>query len=248
MSSPNTVSHEIANTLRHEILRGQYRVGERLASERDLAARFNVSRGAVREALSQLDQQGIIETQPGGVRVKPLDEATLSILGPLMALDPVPDPDLVDQFLEVFSVLTQLAVKNAVIKANEEQLLKIQAYLATLDKASTESFEAMQPCWRQLLEYMAGIDNNLVAKLIGKDIKAQFIGRMLELDIKPDIAPKAGQKLAKQLQLAIDGRDGKQAAQAFEDHFNCIRQGVHNALMAMQTGSLQTDNLRKTGT
>jgi len=248
MSSPNSVSHEIAATLRNEILRGQYRVGERLPSERDLSVRFNVSRGAVREALSQLEQQGITETQPGGVRIKPLQEATLSILGPLMSLNPIPDPDLVDQFLEVFSALTQLTVKNAIDHASVEQLLVIEQYLAHLREVSSQSFEAMQPHWQAMLEYMASIDDNLVAKLIGKDIKAQFIGRMLELDIKPEIECQAGQKLVEKLAVAMTNKDGKSAAQAFEDHFNVIRNGVRKALVALQQGKTQAADLQRTGT
>ena len=69
MSSNNTISHEIADILRDEILRRRYRSGDRFPSERDLAARFDASRGAVREALSQLEQLGLIHTQPGGARV-----------------------------------------------------------------------------------------------------------------------------------------------------------------------------------
>ena len=107
MTSPTSVSFEIAGLLRREILTGQYRIGERMPSERDLAARFKVSRGAVREALSQLEQQGVIEILPGGARVKPLEEASLAVLGPLLALEEVPDPELVDQFLEIFSMLQQ---------------------------------------------------------------------------------------------------------------------------------------------
>ena len=55
MSSSNTISQEIADTLRDEVLRHRYRSGDRFPSERDLAARFDASRGAVREALSQLE-------------------------------------------------------------------------------------------------------------------------------------------------------------------------------------------------
>ena len=51
MPHTNTKSHEIADILRTEILRQQYRSGERMPSERDLAASFDTSRGAVREAL-----------------------------------------------------------------------------------------------------------------------------------------------------------------------------------------------------
>ncbi|NCF80731.1 MAG: GntR family transcriptional regulator [Proteobacteria bacterium] len=38
----------MTTTPRSEILRGQYRPGERLPSERDLAARFEANRGPVR--------------------------------------------------------------------------------------------------------------------------------------------------------------------------------------------------------
>ena len=40
---------EIAETLTNEILRGRYLPGDRLPSERDLSARFDANRGAVRE-------------------------------------------------------------------------------------------------------------------------------------------------------------------------------------------------------
>ena len=43
----------IAAELRDAILRGQYRCGERLPSERDLAQRFGVHRSTVREAFSK---------------------------------------------------------------------------------------------------------------------------------------------------------------------------------------------------
>jgi GntR family transcriptional repressor for pyruvate dehydrogenase complex len=43
---------EIARALRDEILRGGYRPGERLPSERDLAARMGANRSSVREALA----------------------------------------------------------------------------------------------------------------------------------------------------------------------------------------------------
>ena len=46
---------QIAHSLTHDILQGQYRPGERLPSERDLAARFDANRGAVREAMAVLN-------------------------------------------------------------------------------------------------------------------------------------------------------------------------------------------------
>jgi len=90
----------IAANLRDDILRGQYRCGERLPSERDLAERFGVHRSTVREAFKRLEQLGVATIQPGGARVAPLEDASLDIVEHLLALDDPPDPEILDQALE----------------------------------------------------------------------------------------------------------------------------------------------------
>ncbi|MEZ5490943.1 MAG: GntR family transcriptional regulator [Gammaproteobacteria bacterium] len=229
MTSPTSVSYEIAGQLRKEIVGGRFRVGDRMASERDLAARFSVSRGAIREALSQLEQQGIIEIQPGGARVKPLEEASLAVLGPLLTLEEVPDPELVDQFLEIFSVLTALTVKGAVEQATTEQMNRLQEMLVSIAN-SADDFEAMQPHWQAMLDFMAGIDNNLVARLIGNDLKAQILGPMLQLKIRPDLSLQAGPELVKTLRVGFLQQDGSLAAAAFENYFDQLRTAMRVAL------------------
>ena len=134
MSVNGTISHEIASLLRDEILRSQYRRGERLPSERDLAARFNASRGAVREALSQLEQLGLIRILPGGARVQAIDAASIAILGPLMAIDVLPDPLLVDQFLQTFGALAALTARSAINQASNEEMLNLQGMVERLGK------------------------------------------------------------------------------------------------------------------
>ena len=64
-TSHRTRSETIAAELRDDILRGQYRPGERLPSERDLAASHSTSRGTVREAVKRLEQLGLADIQPG---------------------------------------------------------------------------------------------------------------------------------------------------------------------------------------
>ena len=45
------------------ILRGILRPGEKLPSERDLAERLGVSRPSLRDALAQLQKDGLVETR-----------------------------------------------------------------------------------------------------------------------------------------------------------------------------------------
>lgn len=56
---PESRRHWLAHTLREAIARGEIRPGTRLV-ERDLSARTGVSRGPVREALLQLENEGLL--------------------------------------------------------------------------------------------------------------------------------------------------------------------------------------------
>ena len=55
----------IADTLREAILSAEYRPGDRLPTERDLAQQFNVSRSCVREALLALEIQDLVHIRVG---------------------------------------------------------------------------------------------------------------------------------------------------------------------------------------
>ncbi len=229
MSSSNTISHEIAGTLRDEILRQRYRSGDRFPSERDLAARFDASRGAVREALSQLEQLGLIRTQPGGARVQSVNAASLAVLGPLLALNDHPDPLLVDQFLLTFSVLAALTAKSAVNAASPEQLIQLKKLVAEL-AGQADDFEAMQPHWRELLEAMSAIADNLVVRLISNDLKAQFVGQMMKLGIRPELKKGSRDRLLTTLRVSLNKCDGEIAGQAMQDHFEEFREAVGEAI------------------
>lgn len=229
MSSSNTISHEIADILRDEILRQRYLSGDRFPSERDLAARFDASRGAVREALSQLEQLGLIHTQPGGARVQSVNAASLAVLGPLMALDEHLDPLLVDQFLQTFAVLTAMTTKNAINGASPEQLIQLQQLVVELASQS-DDFEAMQPRWRELLEAMSTIADNLVVRLISNDLKAQFVAQMMKLGVRPDLKRGSIDRLLTTLRVSINERDGELAGEAMQKHFEELREAVGEAI------------------
>lgn len=225
----STISHEIAGVLRDEILREQFRRDERLPSERDLAARFNASRGAVREALSQIEQLGLIRILPGGARVQAIDAASIAILGPLMALGGRPDPLLVDQFLQTFGALSSLTARSAIERATQEQLNRIETMVVELGE-HVQDFEAMQPQWRELLEFLSEIADNLVVRLIGNDLKAQFVEQMMKLGIQPHPRPGSAQELLQALRQALAERDGDLAALAMQTYFDDVRQAVGAAI------------------
>ncbi len=229
-----TVSHLIAQQLREDILRQRYHAGDRLPSERELAARFGASRGAVREAMSQLEQVGLIHIQPGGARVQAIDSASVSILGSLMSLDDLPAPELVDQFLRVFGALAALSARGAVASASEEQIIELQALLDEVSRNAAD-FQTMQQSWQKLMEALSSIDNNLVVTLIGNDLRAQFVERMVGLDIQPQMPRKATTELVNNLRQALADRQADAASMAVLTHFDQLRLAVVEVIRSLSS-------------
>lgn len=60
-----TAVQQISEALRTAVARHEYRPGDRLPSERELAKRLGVSRPAVREAIGQLVEGGVLESRHG---------------------------------------------------------------------------------------------------------------------------------------------------------------------------------------
>lgn len=58
-------SPEIALEMRRAIEAGRYRRFERLPASRRMAADFGVARNTLRDALNQLEKEGLLETRPG---------------------------------------------------------------------------------------------------------------------------------------------------------------------------------------
>jgi DNA-binding GntR family transcriptional regulator len=58
-NTPSTLRNHLVKTLREQILSGRYRPGDRL-NESQIAREFSISRIPVREALSQLQEQGLV--------------------------------------------------------------------------------------------------------------------------------------------------------------------------------------------
>jgi DNA-binding GntR family transcriptional regulator len=63
--SPISLYYQIAMDLRQRIARGEWKVGQRLPSEQDLAGDYQVSRMTLRQALDYLELEGILARQRG---------------------------------------------------------------------------------------------------------------------------------------------------------------------------------------
>ncbi|MCB1686589.1 MAG: GntR family transcriptional regulator [Pseudomonadales bacterium] len=231
---------EIADSLTRDILQGQYRTGERLPSERDLAARFAANRGAVREAMKKLEQLGIAEIQPGGARVTPLNQASLDVIGCLLSLGDVPQPDLVDQILVVIASLVQTAALNAVRKADDQELRELRQLVRPLHESELDPEAHMQARVDMMHSIMAA-SGNLPVQLIAHAL-LQFMPAMTPLDGLAEVDRASHRRLAKALDEAMEHRDLDQIARVFNELSELNRQqarGAFDAYRAMQTRSFK---------
>ena len=83
---------QVADAIRDQILTGDLKPGDRLPSERELAAQFGVGRPTVREALKSIEEQRLVDVRHGGgVVVLDYSQAGLSLLPYLLLRGGRPD-------------------------------------------------------------------------------------------------------------------------------------------------------------
>jgi GntR family transcriptional repressor for pyruvate dehydrogenase complex len=233
---PATRHEEIADVLTNEILRGQYRVGERLPSERDLAAKFDANRGAVREALKKLEQLGLTDIHPGGARVRPIEEANLDVIGALMALEDVPDPDLIEQLLEAMGALMRLAAKRAVERASDSELETARQLLRKTRVEGISEEDAAQ-ARMALSHHLMELSGNLVLRLIGNSLHVQIMGKEGKPSIVAITRPNED-ALRERLDEALACRNAEAAVIIVDEMMVLYTQHVVKTLRSMREATM----------
>ena len=207
----------IADALIEDILSGRYRPGERLPSERDLAARFGANRGAVREAMKRLEQLGLALIGPGGARVNELPMGSLDVVGYLLARGDRPDSELVLQVLKVIHALFAVAADAVVRNASHSDIARLRDALKPLINERLRPEERQQARIVLLSDIML-TSGNLICQIIARTLFEQLTPRVTEL------LQEASQKLdraayieqARRLDEGLAARDAQAVRSALE--------------------------------
>ena len=146
---PATLRLQVEEKLRSAIASGRFRPGERLV-ERELCTLLGVGRTSVREALRQLEAEGLIVTIPHR--------------GPAVATIDVSEAR---QLYEVRALLEGFAGRGAATVATAEQVERLGQAVARLDEAAVEGgvalIEAKTAFYRTLLD---ACGNEVVRQLL----------------------------------------------------------------------------------
>jgi DNA-binding GntR family transcriptional regulator len=137
----------VANNLRDAIIEGKFKPGERL-KENELCAWTGVSRTAVREALRQLEAEGVVANIPNR--------------GPAVACV---SPEEAQQYFEVRGLLEALMAKTLAQRITDAECKTLQKYKSDLDRAFTSGrIPGILETKERFEAFLASASQNSVAK------------------------------------------------------------------------------------
>ncbi len=201
-----TKHEEISDVLMEEILSNRFRPGERLPSERDLAARFDANRGAVREAMKMVSQLGLVSIEPGGARVAPIEHASLDVIGYMLRRTSTPEPSLVIDIFEAINALVIVAADRVIRQATEDEIRSIRAALRPL--IHEEFDEAAHTLARmEFFRVLMMTSGHIVCQLVAKALFEQLIAGMADIRPPTNIDRSAFVELLQDLDDALLQRD-----------------------------------------
>jgi GntR family transcriptional regulator, uxu operon transcriptional repressor len=178
----------LRQTLLDQLQSGQWRAGERLPTERELAQRHRVSRTTVRKALADLKQQGLIEQTVGsGTYVADHASTRLNRLVRAVAPDSsrhTSPAELMEARLALEPAIIDMAIRNA----NAADLQRMQACCDEAERAETlEAFEHWDGELHQAIADAA--HNSFVANVftLMKTVRAQSDwGQLKKKSVTPE--------------------------------------------------------------
>lgn len=127
------LSIPIYNWIKNKISTGHYKEGDKIPSEAQLRQQFNVSSSVVREALSQLKNEGLVTSHQGkGVFVNPRGNRSAFRL----EFDELPtDTKNLSHVIELLMAIESAAAKYAAIRRTESDLKNIRRALIAMEYA-----------------------------------------------------------------------------------------------------------------
>jgi len=185
------LSEGVINQIKHSILLGHFKAGERLPSERELAEEFRVSRMAIREALRALEISGFIETRQGINGGAFVTDLTFEHLGnaflDLFLADKVSIPEMLRVRLLIEPEVARLATLN--INTLFKQRLKEALEIEELPPESLLKDVEMKQNFHFILAEMSG---NRFLEAIVRSLLKLTKNLVLAVDAGPRFIHPAG--------------------------------------------------------
>ena len=136
-----SLPEELAAVIMRRIESGEFRPGDILPSEQNLADMFSVSRTVVREALARLKYEGVVESKRGS---GPIVKGPGIDRGFIVNIDGISRQKLVD-FFEFRIILEGEAAALAALRRTSNQLAELKMHLEGIQKAVENEESGNEP-------------------------------------------------------------------------------------------------------
>lgn len=239
-ANPWRLTDRAENVLAGLITRGNYEVGQRLPSERELVAQLGVSRTVVREAVGRLAGRGILRVEPGrGAYVVATPDLALNTSWSNWA---GADKERLNGIFEVRETLEIPAAAWAAERATDEDLASLRSvheeFLASVDAvAAYDSIAALD----RLFHYRLVVcTHNSMLMTIVRDINEILSAGRRSAFVPPAFtAQSAAEHVA--IVDALEMRDPERAAEAMRAHIHRVRGDFERAVASGDVGFGMSD-------
>jgi GntR family transcriptional repressor for pyruvate dehydrogenase complex len=167
-----SVPDQVFARLCEMIISGHYAPGERLPTQRALAAEFGVNMASVREAVKRLEQISLIEVRHGdAMRVLDWRNSGLEVLPLLGTVDGTVVRPLFEARRMVLTEVARLAAQ----RRSEQQADQIQEAVRAIGLAADD--EAAQLADWAFVSAVVEASGNLVFQLLGNSVRRLYLAR-----------------------------------------------------------------------
>jgi GntR family transcriptional regulator, transcriptional repressor for pyruvate dehydrogenase complex len=213
--------------IRELIASGEFRAGDRLPKENELAARIGVSRGSLREAICALELVGVVDARQGAGTY--LTNLTPALLLDVMSvvLDFTQDESIL-QLLEVRRVLEPAATALAAARATEEELDDVRAAMDAMRRArDPEPLVEADAAFHSAIAHAAGNPAlaSLLDNLSGPTIRAR-VWHAIEEQRAGDEAKSEHERIL----AALEARDPELSRAASAVHVVGVEERLRGAI------------------
>ena len=218
---------KVAAAIAERILDRRLREGERLPSETELARQFGVNRSTVREALRELESNGLVMRRPGSKRMsvsRPQHEIVAEGVSRALAMHNV-------TFMEVWEALTILEPPIAETAARARSAQDLAAIVVASQRFvadNTHTEDAVQRA-AEFFRLVGKATHNQVLGLAQEPL-LQLLGPSLRVMI--DKVPQARARIAvaqRRICEALQARDAETARSWMAKHIRDFRKGYEIA-------------------
>ncbi len=213
----------VVSQLQSLIVTEKLRPGDRLLPERDLAARFGVSRTAVRDAILVLEERGLVEVRPGAGTFVVLDvsDAVRESIGLLLEVEK-------SSFEHIHEVRRIFEIEMATLAAERATLDDIQtlerAY-AAMDQSPPNSRLYVEADQEFHLTLAKATHNDIFLTLLAPIIeKLQEFRYVLAAHV-PE-SPRRAQEYHRMLLDSVRSRNRSGARDSMKQHMRQIEQDI----------------------